>query len=289
MFQHAIKKVRPYTIPVVAFSVTRKGDVRVHIGTFIVLNEHGDILTSSHIIENIVKKEEEAKVYAKYEDVKNNMQIDRIEKRKKLNLLSREIKQDTTQGIISLWGSQAWQIDDIRGNKIADIATGRIKGFNKDSMSSYPIFKNPSTDFDIGESLCKLGFPLYTVKATVDITKKSFEVPADLFPMPVFAIDGIYAREYVYQDEAGSILAKFIATSSPGLHGQSGGPIFDTQGRIWGLQSRTNYQEIVIKDENDPSGKKKIKSTFDYGLGTHAETIVNFLRENQIDIHISDD
>ena len=216
--------------------------------------------------------------------------MERFKKQKELRRLSKEIKPDTTQGMLVLWGAPNWKIVNFKVNKVADIATGRIKVFNKDSVSLYPTFKNPAIDFEIGKSLCKLGFPLYTIKPQGNISEKRFDIPPDMFPMPLFAIEGIYARDHVYQDEkTRSILAKFIATSSPGLHGQSGGSTFDTEGRIWGMQSHTNYQAIVIKDDKDPSGKKKIRSTFDYGLGTHAETIINFLQENQISIDISKD
>jgi hypothetical protein len=32
--------------------------------------------------------------------------------------------------------------------------------------------------------------------------------------------------------------------STPGLRGQSGGPAFDTEGRVWGMQSSTKHLDL---------------------------------------------
>jgi hypothetical protein len=48
---------------------------------------------------------------------------------------------------------------------------------------------------------------------------------------------------------------KFIETSTPGLRGQSGGPLFDAKGEIWGIQSRTNFLElarVLSKEKRGP-------------------------------------
>jgi hypothetical protein len=68
-----------------------------------------------------------------------------------------------------------------------------------------------------------------------------FEIPPQSLPLPRFPIEGILTRFLIKEDPN---VAKppfdivMIETSSPGLRGQSGGPIFDTNACILGVTKR---------------------------------------------------
>jgi hypothetical protein len=69
----------------------------------------------------------------------------------------------------------------------------------------------------------------------------------------------------------------FVETSSPGLKGQSGGPIFDVNATLWALQSRTVPFPLDIAPAVKENGKEFKEYQFiQVGLGAHASHIINF-------------
>lgn len=82
---------------------------------------------------------------------------------------------------------------------------------------------------------------------------------------------------------------KFLETSSPGLRGQSGGPIFDSKGTIWAVQSQTMHLQLGFSPKIQKNGHEVEENQFlNVGLGIHPELIVAFLRDNNIKFDISD-
>lgn len=110
----------------------------------------------------------------------------------------------------------------------ADLAIGRLDPFDPDSVPVFPVFKNPFS-LRPGTSLCRLGFPFHEIAATFDEARQRFALAPDALPIPRFPIEGIFTREQIGVHLNG-INVKFVETSSPGLGGQSGGPIFDVNG-----------------------------------------------------------
>jgi hypothetical protein len=83
--------------------------------------------------------------------------------------------------------------------------------------------------------------------------------------------------------------AKYLETSSPGLRGQSGGPIFDRHGRIWALQSSTQHLPLGF-EPTVKQGNKEIKEHqfMHVGWGPHVEEIVKLFREHNVSFELSD-
>lgn len=102
-----------------------------------------------------------------------------------------------------------------------------------------------------GTSLCKLGFPFHSNEPTFD-EQKGFVLPPGSFPIPIFPIDGIYTRTVnIESNGAKPYPLMFIETSTPGLRGQSGGPIFDVNGAIWAIQSQTHHLKLGFGDNQN--------------------------------------
>jgi len=85
-----------------------------------------------------------------------------------------------------------------------------------------------------------------------------------------------------------------IEMSTPGLRGQSGGPLFDTDGKIYGMQSATNHFHLGF-DMRDKEiiydGKKSKISNHPFlhvGICVHVDKIKTFLAEHKIDFKESD-
>ena len=79
-----------------------------------------------------------------------------------------------------------------------------------------------------------------------------------------------------------------IEMSTPGLRGQSGGPLFDENGVICGMQYSTKHLHLGFDlEEKEININNKIKKISDYpfihlGQCIHVSTIKAFLREHDI-------
>ena len=97
-------------------------------------------------------------------------------------------------------------------------------------------------------------------------------------------MDGIVTR--FLGDTTGKISG--IEMSTPGLRGQSGGPLFDINGTVYGLQFATNHLHLGfdIKEREIVSEGRKYKvSNFPFlhvGLCVHVDQIKEFLTEHKI-------
>jgi hypothetical protein len=81
--------------------------------------------------------------------------------------------------------------------------------------------------------------------------------------------------------------AVFLETSSPGLGGQSGGPIFDEHGTIWAIQSRTIHLELGFSPSVTTNGRTTVEHQFlNLGLGSDIAEITRFAREHDVSLAI---
>jgi hypothetical protein len=106
-------------------------------------------------------------------------------------------------------------------------------------------------------------------------------------------MDGIFTRvaEIVVLDKDKPVPPPFplrwIETSSPGLRGQSGGPIIDPQGSIWGIQSNTASYPLGF-DPPVPGRPGVTHHQFlNVGRGVHPDTIFGFLNQLGIKYDVS--
>ena len=290
MFVNALKSVSVYTFPVIISQRFYNENVKCRCATFIILNEEGWILTSAHVLAllNIAKKHSiEYSDYKKRKvEIESNPKLNIQQKNKRIKHLP-----INKQWIINQsywWGKDRVAINNFFIDRMADLAIGRIEPFDSKSISVYPTFKNPKKELSVGTSLCRLGFPFHNINASFDEDKNSFQIAPGVLPMPRFPIEGIHTRVAIFVDEKSKREVKFIETSSPGLRGQSGGPIFDIYGNIWGLQSRTSSFSLGFKPKVKHGNKEVEENQFlNVGLGTHVEEIIHFLLKNKIKFNLS--
>ncbi len=289
MFQEAIKEAQQYTLPVVISRRRRDGSTGSSIGAFIVLNEDGWILTAHHIVSEIQKYKAELESYTDYKGEISNINADekltKAQRKKSIRSLAKPPANHITE-FSPWWGYDGWRIDSFQIDALADVAIGQLSGFDKTRVTKYPTFKNPSTNVDVGESLCKLGFPFHSITPTFVEASNTFEFPSGAFPIPLFPIEGIFTRTVVVGN--GKISAEFVETSSPGLRGQSGGPTFDAKGRIWAMQSRTMHHPLGFSPEV-PNHRNREHQFLNTGMGTHVSTIIPILSNHGVTFSMSKD
>ena len=79
-----------------------------------------------------------------------------------------------------------------------------------------------------------------------------------------------------------------IELSTPGLRGQSGGPLFDSDGIVYGMQSRTKHLHLGFDIENtEILSKGQLKKVSDYsfihlGECIDVDVIKDFLKQHKI-------
>ena len=169
-----------------------------------------------------------------------------------------------------------------------DIAFVRIdKKFLAPNMT-YPKIKNPK-NFKMGTSLCKLGYPFYPVRATYNEPQRTFDFPSNFLPIPSFPIEGIYTRNILEGKSVDGMDIMYLETSSPALKGQSGGPIFDTEGNIYAVVSKNLTLPLGFKGEVEINNQKVEENQFiNVGIGVHAQTLVSILNKHNIKFDMAD-
>lgn len=292
MFAEALKLASNYTQPVIVSQKHFDGTANAGCASFIVVNEEGWILTSAHVIAPMLAAKHHESEIANFNKQESDIQNNNKTPRKKRRQLLRKLKPNP-QWITNLsfwWANDNFRINNFKFNQLKDIATGKIESYDQSFCSNYPVFKDPKDSFSPGTSLCRLGFPLHDVNTTFNEETGQWKIDAGVLPMPRFPLDGIHTRVCQMVDQKANRMAEYIETSSPGLRGQSGGPIFDRHGHIWGLQSRTHHFNLGFSPPVK-SGNKEIKEHqfINVGLGTHVKEIVKFLTEHQISFRLSTD
>src|SRR5205814_832408 len=119
-----------------------------------------------------------------------------------------------------------------------------------------------------------------------------FDLPPETLPAPMFPIEGILTRFVQFVPNAASpppFPLRMFETSSPGLRGQSGGPVFDQKGRIWGIQSRTVHYPLGFSPPVPNSTKGEKEHQFlNVGRCVHAESIIEFCKLHNVEVEVSE-
>jgi hypothetical protein len=291
MFANAYKLTSCFTQPVIISNRFFDKTVECGCGAFIVVNDEGWIITVAHLWDSFFAFQQHAKQISDYnrdvQTIQQDQRLDARQKRKRISRLSTNPKWITNHSF--WWGRDGAQLKDIKPLPDGDLVIGRLDPFNPETITTYPVFKNPAS-LNIGTSLCKLGYPFHKIEATFNEANNAFELAPGALPLPRFPIEGIYTRNVVVgRSKDGKYEIKFLETSTPGLRGQSGGPVFDSNGTVWALQSRTSHFPLGFSPKVKKDGKEVEENQFlNVGWAIHPELIVAFLKDNGVKFRLSD-
>ncbi len=182
--------------------------------------------------------------------------------------------------------------DQIHGFQIIehptyDLAIIKFQGFNRISYQSAAVFPKSNDYVEAGNFFCRLGYPFpeFTNFYYDILTERMEWTSTGITLSPQFPIDGMVTRKINHpqtREEFG------IELSRPGLRGQSGGPLFDEQGLVFGLQSMTSHLHLgfdILQKEEIIQGKKVQISNHPYlnlGICVNHVVIKEFLRNHHI-------
>lgn len=290
MFQQAIEKVLQFTRPLHSISRTYGGLVLPGSSTFFFVNDQGIAITCKHVAEMIPAAENISRQFLHFKTELNTIPKDNKFKR---NLQGLELKYkylpETTIQLKNNFLNCFDTIQEItcHAHPTLDLAILEFKGFNKIFYTSHARFIKDISKIKQGMSLCRIGYPFPEFSnfrhnpGTDDIEWTNTGNPNS----PSFPIDGIVTR-FVANSAAEGITG--IEMSTPGLRGQSGGPLFDSNGTVYGMQFATNHLHLGfdLKEHEIINNGKRTKVSnnpfLHVGICVHADKIKEFLREKNI-------
>lgn len=280
MFSKAYQIATQFTHPLVVSTRFFDKTIETGLGAFILVNNDGWLLTAAHNLNILQMYQQHAQEMNNYHIKTAQLQQNNLANQYQTYVLPNP---KWITNFVILFSGQPIQILEHYIYKENDIALIRIDKAAVKDQTVFPKFINPAT-INPGTSLMKLGYPFIEAKATFNENTQTFELPANLFPLPFFPIDGIYTRNINQgktADQSMDIL--FLETSSPGLKGQSGGPICDTNGTIYAIQSQNLTFPLGFKGtvvENNQA--VEVNQFLNVGIGVHIQTIIHLFNKHQI-------
>jgi hypothetical protein len=166
-----------------------------------------------------------------------------------------------------------------------DLSIIIFEQFRQPLYQSYARFLKDGSSLKQGKSLCRLGYPFpeFTNFEYNEQTDDIAWTNKGIIGTPRFPIDGMLTRHLV---DEGTLFG--VELSTPGLRGQSGGPLFDRNGLVCGMQSKTNALHLgfdMMNAEHNINGKTvKVNNQpfLHVGHCIHSDIIKSFLAQNGI-------
>jgi hypothetical protein len=287
MFADAYTLASGFTRPLIVAIAKPDGTCEAAVGSFIVVNDEGWIITAAHIVKELEQLAARKRGYLDYQAqrlaIENDAGLLLDQKKKRLRKLP--VDPNWVLDFAAWWSFDGGTVKTFHKMEAADVAIGKLEPFNPASVSNYPKFKDANSPLRSGTSLCRLGFPFHEISP--QYVNGAFVLPPNTFPMVFFPNEGILTRILVL-DNKGPVFLGFIETSNPGLRGQSGGPIFDKNGTVWGVQSHTSHLPLGF---NPPVPGGKAGQTehqfLNVGRGVHPASIAAILNQFSVKHDIS--
>lgn len=173
---------------------------------------------------------------------------------------------------------------EVRSHASLDVALLKFSNFTALSPSTFAVFAQHGDELKQGKLLCRLGFPFpeftnFEYDAGSDQVRWTTTGRSDT---PQFPIDGMVTRHLL---GPGGIVG--VELSTPGLRGQSGGPAFDGEGCVWGMQAATNHLDLNFDVDMDVlrnGEKRRVKDSAFLHVGhcIHVNVLKQFMRDNGV-------
>ena len=251
MFVDAIEKVSGFTRPIMFITRYYGSDnVVPGLGTMFFVNDQGYAVTCKHMAALILNADKVNSKYAEFK--KERATLAAADARKGLKHLEKKyglnVNTAANMKINFMDVPSPFKGFTIHMHPKYDLAVIKFNDFERLNYSAENIYLlGDGNKVKQGKSLCRLGFPFpeYTNFA-YNKDKDDIEFTKGRAAVPRFPIDGIVTRHMA--NEEGQVYG--IEMSTPGLRGQSGGPLFDVDGVIYGMQFATHHLHLGFDMEN---------------------------------------
>jgi hypothetical protein len=165
-----------------------------------------------------------------------------------------------------------------------DLALIKFNNFTRLLPTMFPIFAANHDNLKQGKTLCRLGFP-FPEFSNFELNQATDQLQwtdTGRFDTPRFPIEGMVTRHLI---DEGRIFG--FEMSTPGLRGQSGGPAFDVDGRVWGMQFATRHLDLDFDVDMDVLRNGDRQRVRDHaflhvGCCIHVQVLKAFMRHHNI-------
>lgn len=289
MFVQAIATASAFTRPI--HIITRyylSEEIHPGAATLFFVNADGWALTCKHVGQYLVASEQLAVKLKAFED---DLAAQRGKKKEKQIIRELEAKhQFSPKTPVEIRNRFVNCIEvplnlQIKFHPTLDIALLHFTGFTQLLCANFPLFPRDTTGLKQGKFLCRLGFPF------PEFTNYEFDqgkmrmnwTSTGKSTTPQFPIEGMVTRHLL--DTTGAVVG--FEMSTPGLRGQSGGPAFDIDGKVWGMQCATNHLDLNFDIKKDVVRDGEIRKVKDYaflnvGHCVHIDVLKTFMREHDV-------
>ena len=247
MFADAIEKVGEFTRPIKTITRNYKEPAIIPgLATLFFVNDDSCAVTCKHVAQQIIHAQTVNKQYAEFKAACARVPDGKGKAAaiKKLELVHNIKTGAPIQMKVQFDGTvSSFTGFDINMHPDLDIAIIRFQGFDRKLYKGHAVFVKDDKSVRPGDMLCRLGFPFPEYSDfRYDAEKDSIEwdSSAGSHNTPRFPIEGMFTRHLAGAD--GKIYG--IELSTPGLRGQSGGPLFTKDGLICGMQSATKHLHL---------------------------------------------
>lgn len=281
MFVKAIEKIYKFVRPINMIS-RYLGSTEIEPGaaTFFYVNNQGYALMCYHTYENIQECKSSFSDYKEYKlllEKAPKYGKKRVEYIKNLN---KELygECNTIQLDVSFLDAftSIKPIDSIPEEDILLVKFDGVKTINEIS----PIFRKETSDIKEGKHLCQSGFafPYFNNYKYNNETDKIEWTNEGIIASKLFNVDGMVARKLENQ----------LIMTTPGYDGMSGSPVFDTEGRICGIQHHvkhayTNFNCDKVKLWHSGIKHEVTQYPFaHFAICTSVDSIKELLRRNKV-------
>jgi hypothetical protein len=289
MFIKAIEIAAKYTRPI--YSISRNyGSATIQPGaaTLFFVNSDGWALTCRHVTNQLAVGEDLARKAEAFQGELSSRRGAEKEKR-----LLKELEKKYGYAKNTTFELHNRFIDCVEGNlklhiiehKKYDVALIKFEDYTQLLCNTFPIFPSDTSSLQQGKILCRLGFPFpeFTNFAYDDKTDKITWTDTGKLTTPRFPIEGMVTRRL--RDAEGIVFG--FEMSTPGLRGQSGGPAFDTEGKVWGVQFATKHLDLNFDVDQEVLRKGIKKHVTDsaflhVGGCIHIDVVKAFMKENNV-------
>ncbi len=289
MFVEAIEKAARFTRPIHSILRTYEGKKIIPgAATLFFVNEDGYAITCKHVAGLLSTSDNLNNQFNEFKKERDQLPKDGQYKR---NLKGLELKYKyNNDPVIQVKHNFIDCVDFMSGFTMHfhpkhDLAIIKFNDYKSLKYNECAQFLKDSSSIRQGEFLCRLGFPFpeftnFKFNKNTDDIEWSNE---GISHSPRFPIEGMVTR---FLAEDNRLFG--IELSTPGLKGQSGGPLFNKEGIVYGMQFSTKHLHLgfdLVEKEIVSNNKTKKVSDYSFlhlGQCIHVDTIKEFLKEKNV-------